>query len=940
MALAAVPAMIALVVSPLLAHPWTLGDHNWDQMHTQREVVVQTILRYHQFPFWDPFTCGGHPAWGALESDPIVVSPWLPVYLLAPLPIAIRVEIIVSAVFGAVGAWRLATRFTDSRAVQSLFTVVTVVNSRWALQIATGHTWHLLYALLPWILFAFDRAIDPGTSRRVAVRDVVVAGVCLSAMVYGDGIYPVPHTAFIVGLYAVLVARSTRSMRPLWTLVAFGAVAVGLSAPKLFPLFEGLARFPRIVKSDEAIWPNYIPAIFLWRAADRLGKADFIGGALWHEWGLYLGWPALVGLLFAIPHGVGPRVRALRWIGLLLFLFVVLGGVHPATPWRLLHLLPMFKSQHVPSRWLYPGMTVLACCGAAGADRWLQNAGKRRAGLEAMFGIAALVVAMDMGLVAREAVAESFVNPMPDAPAEVGHFHMVHRLGPQPNYASDLWGVRTLPAVLGNIGTLECDTDHEMHTMRRDPEGRAPRLGAFGANDPDYRGETYVVERASTATITSFAPDEVVVNVDRAEHGDHVVLNQNWDAGWSANGLPAVAWHNAVATVTTTAGAQSIVFRYRPRTLGVGLAAFALSLAGIGALLFSTRRRDAAPDAPARPRLDGEPAPPSGTRTARARMFVLPFLFLVLGCLSRDEPLKHVPDALPQPASPTAQVAASARVTDRVVADSGDVLSFVPLEHASLLFLWRGASVYVDPTSPAVDDPQLPKADLVLLTDAHYDHTDPFALSQVKKPGTVVVGPQPASAYASVDVVVSEGDRRSFSPGLQVTAVPLYGVARGPGPGALYHPRGAGVGYVLEFGGKRIYVSGDSECTPELRSLSDIDLAFVSLNVPYAMTPAEATGCVAAFRPRVVIPYAYRHADLAAIDRRAVGPGIDLRRREFYPRAALARATAYRAFSHGMWGWADDELDKAKQIDPAGESDWRVQWTRQWLREYERPWPF
>src|SRR5579883_3201948 len=160
-AVVAVPAMILLVVSPLLVHPWTLGQHNWDQMNTQREVVVQTILRFHQFPFWDPYTCGGHPAWGSLESAPIVVSPWLPAYLVAPLPIAIRIEILGSAIVCALGAWRLASRFTDRTVLRSLFAIVTVVNSRWAMQIAAGHTWHLLYGLFPWILYFFDRAIDP-----------------------------------------------------------------------------------------------------------------------------------------------------------------------------------------------------------------------------------------------------------------------------------------------------------------------------------------------------------------------------------------------------------------------------------------------------------------------------------------------------------------------------------------------------------------------------------------------------------------------------------------------------------------------------------------------------------------------------------------------------------------------------------------------------------
>ncbi|MGH7295293.1 MAG: hypothetical protein ACRELB_10180, partial [Polyangiaceae bacterium] len=148
-ALAAVPVMILLVVSPLLLHPFTLGQHNWDQMNTQRQVVVTTLERYHQFPFWDPYTCGGHPAWGSLESDPIVVSPFLPAYLALPLAIAIRVEILGWAIVGAFGFWKLASRFTPSTSLRALVVVVSLVNSRWGMQVGAGHSWHLLYALLP-----------------------------------------------------------------------------------------------------------------------------------------------------------------------------------------------------------------------------------------------------------------------------------------------------------------------------------------------------------------------------------------------------------------------------------------------------------------------------------------------------------------------------------------------------------------------------------------------------------------------------------------------------------------------------------------------------------------------------------------------------------------------------------------------------------------------
>ncbi len=319
-------------------------------------------------------------------------------------------------------------------------------------------------------------------------------------------------------------------------------------------------------------------------------------------------------------------------------------------------------------------------------------------------------------------------------------------------------------------------------------------------------------------------------------------------------------------------------------------------------------------------------------------------LWPLVGALSAagcNEPVKHLPEGQPTPAGSPDALAASARVTDRFATTMGD-LAVAPLEHATLLFVWRGRAIYVDPVTPTVDDESLPKADVVLVTDAHYDHLDPVALAKVRKTagGTVVVGAPSVGARASVDVVLHEGEARALGPGLGVVAVPAYGVARGAGPGLLYHPRGKAVGYLLDFAGTRVYVSGDTECTPEVRNLGDVDIAFVSLNAPYAMTAAEATACVAAFRPRVVFPYAYRHAVPFVLDLAALGKGIDVRRRDFYPRASGCRARAYIAFTRGQWGTADDLLDEAKRFDPEGDADWRVQRTRWWLKECERPWPW
>jgi hypothetical protein len=69
-----------------------------------------------------------------------------------------------------------------------------------------------------------------------------------------------------------------------------------------------------------------------------------------------------------------------------------------------------------------------------------------------------------------------------------------------------------------------------------------------------------------------------------------------------------------------------------------------------------------------------------------------------------------------------------------------------------------------------------------------------------------------------------------------------------PQHGAIFHPKGRGNGYVVSLGGTRVYIGGDTGCTPEMRALTDIELAFVPMNLPYTMSPDEAAACVKAMK--------------------------------------------------------------------------------------------
>jgi L-ascorbate metabolism protein UlaG (beta-lactamase superfamily) len=208
-------------------------------------------------------------------------------------------------------------------------------------------------------------------------------------------------------------------------------------------------------------------------------------------------------------------------------------------------------------------------------------------------------------------------------------------------------------------------------------------------------------------------------------------------------------------------------------------------------------------------------------------------------------------------------------------------LKIIPIKHASLLLEFRNKVIHVDPWSQG-DYTGLPKADLILITDIHGDHMDPAKINEVKKEGTVIVAPASVAKTVTTGIVINNGESKMIE-GIQVEAVPMYNLVRGPSPGKLFHDRGRGNGYILTLGGKRVYISGDTECIPEMKSLKNIDVAFVCMNLPYTMTPQEAAECVKTFKPKIVYPYHYRDSDLNLfVNALKSEKGIEVRLRKWY----------------------------------------------------------
>ncbi len=226
-----------------------------------------------------------------------------------------------------------------------------------------------------------------------------------------------------------------------------------------------------------------------------------------------------------------------------------------------------------------------------------------------------------------------------------------------------------------------------------------------------------------------------------------------------------------------------------------------------------------------------------------------------------------------------ALTAAFAAGPDVIPTSAGDV-KIRPVTHGSVMLEIEGRAWHIDPWSKG-DYSSLPKADVILITDIHGDHMDPKAIAAIRKSSTTIVAPAAVAKTVTDAKVLNNGETTTVH-GVEIEAVPMYNLKRGPAPGKLYHDKGRGNGYLLTVGGKRIYFSGDTEAVTEMRALKNVDVAFVCMNLPYTMTPEEAADGVQAFKPKVVYPYHYRGSDLDVFAAGLKGSGVEVRMRKWY----------------------------------------------------------
>ena len=377
------------------------------------------------------------------------------------------------------------------------------------------------------------------------LRWVALASALLALMIYDGGVYPVPHTALgLLGLGGYR-ARVLRDRRPLIVACAIPAWAALLAAPKLLAVAETMARFPRLVSSNEIIDPLSWLRMFAWGGMPftEASHLDY----MWHEYGQYIGLLPLAVVVWGAP--ASRRRRPLR-------------SARSGSP----------GSPFCCSRWEGSALGCSStCCRSSSRSTCRADSRTRRSssspssppapprsrrllprevrGARAFDVGAWGAFALSAAFVAREdarCTRPWFSLPVPQVAERTTGYRQYDKIPPELSYGEpdprSPRGVNDAPGLLvrrANVGSLRCSGFAGLNEKApQGANGRALFLGARGIGDPLYRGEEWLEPDGPPPEIVRWTPNEVVLAARGGKAGDLLVLDQNWAPGWTANGGP------------------------------------------------------------------------------------------------------------------------------------------------------------------------------------------------------------------------------------------------------------------------------------------------------------------------------------------------------------------------------------------------------------------
>ncbi|NQT89695.1 MAG: hypothetical protein HQ558_00375 [Candidatus Omnitrophica bacterium] len=555
-----------------------LGQMDWDQFTFWNAASRITLLRYHQFPLWNPYVNGGNVLLAHPHSS--FLSPLYILVLLFGSVAGLKLQVMLYLFFGLIGMYLLSVYKKLSRPASYLTSFVFMLCSVYVLHMTEGHASWMPMALIPWFFLLFLKSIE---QRRYIPLSVIVLGL----IAFAGSVDVFAILVFFVFIYALFSSIQERRFLPLGLFLLICAATFLVCAVKLLPMLEFLRQSSRTTLESSGMSFPVLCKILLSRSQDyydMLNKGVNIALGIsgeWHEYGAYIGiLPLALGCIGAVR-----RLKA-DWPLILtgaICLLIVLSGALPFNLWNMLSKAPVYNALSCPSRFIVGFIFSFALLAGFGFDYLRQSLKKLTPGprgifcINTLFLLMVLFVFFDLFSVNSRIFKHAFVIP----PAEVTEREdFQQRYGRVNLYGSDISRSSVYPIMLSNSGILD---GYEVLFIKRG--------GVEVASSRRYKGEAYLADDSGIVTIDYFSPNKIVVTT-QAKKDSMLVLNQNYYSGWwvvkDGRCVRAEAYDGLIAT-KVSAGKTRATFFFLPISFLLGAAISISTITAIAVYAYRAR---------------------------------------------------------------------------------------------------------------------------------------------------------------------------------------------------------------------------------------------------------------------------------------------------------------------------------------------------------------
>lgn len=552
-----------VALAPFWFTPDKLGISDWDYYFSMHTNLQQAITNFHQFPLWNPFTCGGTSALGDPEFP--VLSPLFLLEIIFGTPTGLKLSIYAATAIGALGMLFLAKKMKMSPLAGLTAGMGLAFGSVNLLEIVEGHQNILAFMYIPWIFLTWYIAYQSEQKKKHMY--IIVTAILLALVFFQGGLYLLMYmTAAFIAL-PFLVANPKKAI---FVTLTAGILAMGLASIKLIPVIYWVHEFQDKAYASSAYTLSSMDKILLGRYLHGVEDVIPNQGSGWHEYGAYIGPVMLVlALIGFIAHRKNRFAQGLLITGVIALFGSSFGP----------YLKPFFD--HVPfiprsniARIILFTIIPLCMLSGMGID-WIE---KRSRVLKYVAIFLVTLAAIDLMSLSYPLASQAFV--LPEEPITLANAQFPIQYDPF-SYTTRYGEVdytRAYQATIKGYGTLSyCSV-----------LGPDPAVSIITDEDSSY--VSFPNNHDATFTINSWSPNKVSITVT-SPRPSSALINANYADGWLVNGAPAKNIANKVG-IDIPAGTTQLVFQYIPKGMWVGLVITILTtLLVAGAIIHTLARR-------------------------------------------------------------------------------------------------------------------------------------------------------------------------------------------------------------------------------------------------------------------------------------------------------------------------------------------------------------